>query len=134
MNKFKSALVDLLLRYLSKKPIARISSILTVAKLLDRDEWHSLQLAELRRVLVNEDGVWHRYLEELFREVDKRVLRKIVKCLLVNASLDARLRACEKKISLQYPMGDTDGSHKRMQSLLHRLLGRAIRQQTQPGV
>jgi len=95
MNKVRNTALDLLLRYLSSRPMERLPMMLNVAEKLDRGQMHAEQIQGLRALLLEEGGVWRRFARDLFRDVDVRMLRKFVECFVFNASLDGEALARE---------------------------------------
>ena len=60
MSKVRNTALDLLLRYLSSKPMERLPGMLMVAEKLDRGQMHAGQIQGLRALLLEEDGIWRR--------------------------------------------------------------------------
>ena len=104
MKKFRKTTVDLLLRYLSNNPMEKLPAIFTVAEQLDRDQIHAGQIKELRALLSDRQGMWYRFTENLFKEVNLHSLQKFVECFLLNASLDgaAIAREAEENTTVTY--------------------------------
>ncbi len=84
----KSIALDMLLKVLTANPMERLKTMLFLAQKLDRDKLHSSQLKAVSDALLDTGGVWYMFTESLFREVDIRVIQKVVEGLLVNGSLD----------------------------------------------
>lgn len=104
-KKIRSTAVDLLLRYLSSNPMGKLPAMLAVAEKLDRGQLHAPQIQVLRQVLTGEQSIWRGFIEDLFREVDIKVLQKLMECFVVNANLEgeARARAVETEYDCNVP-------------------------------
>ena len=88
MKKIRNAAVDLLLHYLSNNPMKKLRDICKLAQRLDRGKIHTNEIDGLREILSDPQGVWYRFTENLFAEVNPWCLRKFVECFLLNASLE----------------------------------------------
>lgn len=105
MKKIKNAALDMLLKYVATNPMERLPAILAIAMKLDRGNIHKGQIDTVREVLLDDQNVWYRFMEDIFADVDVRSLQKIVECFVVNASLDgeARARAAEEEYGCNIP-------------------------------
>jgi len=97
--------VNLMLSYVSDNPIEKLPRMFKIAEKLDRGKMHTQQINGLRPLLLSEDSVWRGYVESLCRDVDTRVLQKLVECFFINANLKrAELAAAaEKKYDCNIP-------------------------------
>lgn len=93
MNNIKKSTVNMLIRYLTNNPIEKLPRMFAIAQKLDWGNLHATQINALRKVLLDEDSVWHGFLVDLFRDVDIRILQKGIECFIVNAVLDGEKRA-----------------------------------------
>lgn len=98
MRRIQSAALDVLLRSLSSNPMDKLPGILSIAEKLDRRSIRSSEIQTLRQVLTDERSVWYQFTENLFRDVDRKSLLKVVECLLINASLIGATRARAAKV------------------------------------
>ena len=87
--------VELLIRYLSNKPLEKLPKMFSLVERLDRGNLHTTQIQAAKKALLDEESNWRRLVENLFREVDTRVLRKAMECFIVNANLLGGARAQE---------------------------------------
>ncbi|MBZ4670861.1 MAG: radical protein [Oscillospiraceae bacterium] len=104
MNIKKTA-VDLLLGYLSDKPMEKLPVMFSIAEKIDKEHLFEPQITAMKKALLEEDGNWRRLTEDLFNEVDLKVLQKLVSCFVVNENLEgwARSRAAEEKYDCNIP-------------------------------
>jgi uncharacterized Fe-S cluster-containing radical SAM superfamily protein len=105
MNMIKKTAAHLLLNYISDNPVDKLPKMFEIAEKLDRGNLHAAQIRALRNVLLDENNVWHGFVENLVRDVDTKLLQKFVECFIVNANLDGeeRARAVEKKYDCNVP-------------------------------
>lgn len=97
MKKVRNTALDLLLRYLSNDPMNKLPAILSIAQKLDRRQIHTTQIQELKRVLLDDQNIWHHFIRDLFEQVNLRSLQKLVECFAFNASLDGEAKAQESE-------------------------------------
>jgi len=105
MNKIQKTAAHLLLNYISDNPMEKLPKMFDIAEKLDRGNMHSTQINGLRKVLLDENNVWHTFVEKLFSEVDTKLIQKFVECFIVNANLEGFERTCEieKKYDCNVP-------------------------------
>lgn len=105
MNNLKTVALNKLLGYLANDPMKRIPAMLGLAEKLDRGKVNTNQLAAVRKELTDEESVWYRFMQDVFRDVDLYSIQQVVKCLLVNAGLDgsALVRGAEEKYDCNVP-------------------------------
>ena len=96
MKKVQKSAMNLILSYLSNKPLERIPAILNLAEVLDRRKINAATIRTLREVLCDEKSMWRGFLERLFKELDPKVIRKFVECFLINASLEGSAKEAEQ--------------------------------------
>jgi len=77
MNKLKKSVVDLVLRYLSSNPMDKLPELLNLAEKLDRGNLHASSIQAARKWLLDENGVWYHFVEDLFRDVDIKIIQKL---------------------------------------------------------
>jgi MoaA/NifB/PqqE/SkfB family radical SAM enzyme len=87
MKSVQKATVNLLLQYLSNNPMEKLPKMFTIAEKMDRDHLHATQISAMREAILDENGVWHRFAEDLFRDIDLKVLQKAMECFFINANL-----------------------------------------------
>lgn len=95
MNKIQKSAMNLILGYLSGKPLERIPAMLNLAETLDRKKLNTSAIRTLREVLCDTDSMWRGFTKRLFMELDPKVLRKVVECFIINASLEGSAVAAE---------------------------------------
>jgi len=95
MNKVQRSAMNLILGYLSSKPLERIPTILNLAETLDRKKLNTTAIRTLREVLCDENSIWRGFTERMFKELDPKVIRKVVECFMINASLEGSAIAAE---------------------------------------
>ncbi len=103
MNKLKKSVVDLVLRYLSSNPMDKLPELLNLAEKLDRGNLHASSIQAARKWLLDENGVWYHFVEDLFRDVDLKIIQKAVECFLINATLDSKARTLEAQYDCNIP-------------------------------
>jgi MoaA/NifB/PqqE/SkfB family radical SAM enzyme len=83
----------------------KLPVIFTIAQQLDRGKIHAKQIKELCSILSDPQGIWYKFMENLFEEVNTRSLQKFVECFLFNASFDGKLiiRETEQKYDCNIP-------------------------------
>jgi len=104
INEQKTA-VELLIRYLSNKPLKKLPKMFSLVEKLDRGKLYTSQIQAVKKALLDEDSNWRRLVENLFAEVDLKVLQKAMECFIVNANLlgGARARAAAEKYDCNIP-------------------------------
>ena len=95
MNKVQKSAMNLILGYLSGKPLERIPTMLNLAEMLDRKKLNTSAIQTLRKVLCDERSMWRGFTERLFKELDPLVIRKVVECFVINATLEGSAIAAE---------------------------------------
>jgi len=105
MNSVSKAAVHLLLNYVSNNPMEKIPIMFELAEKLDRGNLHAGQISTMRQILLDENSVWRTFVEAVVREVDTKLLKKVVECFFVNSNLEGeeRARAVEKKYNCNVP-------------------------------
>lgn len=105
MTNIKKTGVDLLLRYLASNPIKNLPKMITLAEKMDRGNIHTSQISEIRKVLLDENNVWYTFAENLFNEVDLKILQKFTESFLVNGNFngEAHLRELRTKYDCNVP-------------------------------
>ena len=105
MNFIKKVAVKALLNYVSDNPMQKLPKMFKLAEKLDRGHLYTKQISTMREVLLDENNVWHTFAENLLRDVDIKVIKKLVECFFVNANLDGAPRAvaAEKKYDCNIP-------------------------------
>jgi len=105
MNRIQKTAVNLLLEYISDDPVEKLPKMFEIAEKLDRGNLHTTQINALRNVLLDENNVWHTFVQDLFQDVDTKLIQKFVECFIVNANLLSaeRTRALEEKYDCNIP-------------------------------
>ncbi|HPZ65268.1 MAG TPA: radical SAM protein [Bacillota bacterium] len=105
MKSVQRAGVQLLLRYLSDRPLEKLPKMFDLAEKLDPGKQQAQKIQAIRSALLDEDSNWRRLTENLFQEVDKRVIRKLMESFMINANLFglSRKHALEEKYDCNIP-------------------------------
>jgi len=105
MNVIQKTALNMLLNYLSDNPMEKLPKIFDLAEKLDRGNLHATQINTLREVLLDENNIWHAFVEKLFQEVDIKLIKKFVECFIVNANFIGyeRGRTIEEKYDCNVP-------------------------------
>lgn len=105
MNRFQKTAVSLLLDYISDDPLGKLPKMFELAEKLDKGNLHTTQISALRNLLLDENNVWHTFVNNLIRDVDPKVVKKFVECFIVNANLEGEehARKIEKKYDCNVP-------------------------------
>ena len=105
MRKLRDVFLDLLLRYLITDPIAKLPTILSLVEKLEKGHIYEAEIRAAREALADETGVWRKFAERLFDEVDRNSLQKMVEGLVINASMvgGAHSRALEAEHGCNIP-------------------------------
>lgn len=105
MRKLRDVFLDLLLRYLITDPIAKLPTILSLVEKLEKGHIYEAEIRAAREALADETGVWRKFAERLFDEVDRNSLQKMVEGLVINASMvgGAHSRAFEAEHGCNIP-------------------------------
>jgi len=104
VNKIQKTAVNLLLNYLANNPMEKLPKMFEIAEKLDVGNLHATQINGLRSILL-ENEVWRGFVENLFKEVDTKILQKFVECFMINANLkgEEQARAIEAKYDCNVP-------------------------------
>lgn len=105
MNKIQKTAFNLMLDYVVDNPLEKLPKIIELAEKLDRGNLHTSLINGVRNIVLDEDNVWHTFVERMVKEVDPNALKKFVECFVVNAHLDGyeRGRKLEKKYDCNMP-------------------------------
>ncbi|HWR23511.1 MAG TPA: radical SAM protein [Feifaniaceae bacterium] len=105
MKAVQKTAVNLLLQYMSDNPMEKLPKMLEIAEKLDRDHLQATQIQAVKEALLDEEGVWHGFAEDVFRDIDIKVLKKAMECFFVNASLAGApvKKAMEEKYDCNIP-------------------------------
>ena len=115
------------LNYARKDPDKNLMNLLNLFEKADIKKVNRVTYENLHKVLDDPNNNWTRFIKRILFDVDSGVLDKFVP-VFMNIALNSyslRTQAIEK-IPLQYPMGNPDRSHSRLQPALQGLLGRGI--------
>lgn len=105
MKKIQKTAIDLLMRYLSDNPMEKLPKMFNIAEKLDRENLHAKHIEVMRTALLDETSNWYRLVDDLLREVDIKLLQKLVTSFVINANLEraARARAVEEQYDCNVP-------------------------------
>ncbi|HPB39831.1 MAG TPA: radical SAM protein [Flexilinea sp.] len=87
-SKVQNAMLSLLMGYLENDPMNKIPAILDLAEKMDTGHVHANSFKVVRRELTDKNGVWYQFTENLFNEVDPRVIKKAVTSFFFNGILN----------------------------------------------
>lgn len=87
MNTFQKTSVKLILRYLANNPMEKLPKMFSLAKKMDPDDLFTGQISTMEKVLQDENNVWYEFTENLFRDLDMKVIQKAVECFFINSNL-----------------------------------------------
>jgi MoaA/NifB/PqqE/SkfB family radical SAM enzyme len=65
----------------------KLPKMFTIAEKMDRDHLHATQIKAMREAVLDENSVWHQFVQDLFRDIDLKVLQKAMECFFINANL-----------------------------------------------
>ncbi|ABN06353.1 Radical SAM domain protein [Methanocorpusculum labreanum Z] len=85
------------LSYLDSDPDKNIPKLLKWVELLDKNNTLEGPLPTVKRVLSDKDGVWYKFITDLYTDIDPSVRKKIFENFIVNAVVLGR----DKKIKLR---------------------------------
>ncbi len=85
------------LSYLDSDPEKNIPKLLKWVELLDKNNTLEGPLPTVKRVLSDKDGVWYKFITDLYTDIDPSVRKKIFENFIVNAVVLGR----DKKIKLR---------------------------------
>lgn len=88
MSITQTATLNLLMSYLKNDPMSKLPAILDLAENMDQGHVHAGAFKAIREVLSDKDGVWYKFTENLFNDVDPRVLKKAITSFLFNGVLN----------------------------------------------
>lgn len=100
MKTIQKAGIDLLMRYVSNNPMEKLPGIFSIAEKLDQGNLHADKIKAIKAALLDEQSNWHQFAARLFKEVDTKILQKLVRNFFVNAHLSGAVRA--RHIESQY--------------------------------
>ncbi len=105
MNRLQKTTLNMLLNYISDDPLEKLPKVIELAEKLDRDNFHATQINTVRNVLLDKNNVWHTFVENLFSEVDTKLIKKLVECFIFNAHFEGRIQRQEasKKYGCNVP-------------------------------
>lgn len=87
MNPVQKKTVDLLLQYVATDPLEKLPMMFSMAEKLDKGGLHQSQIDVMKKEILNEDSIWRTFVEDLFKDVDVKLIQKAVECLFVNSNL-----------------------------------------------
>ncbi|MDR2162330.1 MAG: radical SAM protein [Clostridiales Family XIII bacterium] len=101
----KKEALGLLVKYLSGDPIKKLPAMFDLATKLDKEGLHASQIRIMREKLLTEGGPWNTFVKDLFVDVDAKLIRKLVECFFVSATIDKENTgvALEKKYNCNIP-------------------------------
>lgn len=95
MNTIQKSALNMLLNYVMDDPLGKLPRMLDLAEKLDKGNMHATQINGLRDILLDDNNVWHTFVEKLADEVDRKVIKKLVECFFINTHLIGYPRGVE---------------------------------------
>jgi len=95
MNTIQKSALNMLLNYVMDDPLGKLPRMLDLAEKLDKGNMHATQINGLRDILLDDNNVWHIFVEKLADEVDRKVIKKLVECFFINTHLIGYPRGVE---------------------------------------
>ncbi|WP_319377894.1 radical SAM protein [uncultured Methanocorpusculum sp.] len=96
-EKLQALGIKRVLSYLDSYPDKNIPKLLKWVELLDKNNTLEGPLPTVKRVLADKDGVWYKFITDLYTDIDPSVRKKIFENFIVNAVVLGR----DKKIKLR---------------------------------
>jgi uncharacterized Fe-S cluster-containing radical SAM superfamily protein len=90
--------ISLLLRYFTRNLLAKLPALFRLAERLDKGQLYEAQIRTLRALMSDERGVWYRFTDDLFKNMNRRCLRRLTESFLLNASLSGGAAAREAEL------------------------------------
>ncbi|MCB5245402.1 MAG: radical SAM protein [Candidatus Cloacimonadaceae bacterium] len=87
MKGVRKIAVDQLVNYLATDPIKKMPKIVSLAKKLDPKHQYDFYIDGIYNALMDEDGNWHKFTIDLFKEVNTKTIRKVAECFMVNSTM-----------------------------------------------
>lgn len=105
MKTLQKTAARLLTRYLANDPLEKLPRMFAVARRLDRDKLYVNLIRNMEQALLDERSNWRRLMTDILRDVDERLVERLVGSFIVNASLlgHARTRAAERALGCSVP-------------------------------
>jgi len=105
MKNVKTIALNQLINYIATDPLNKLPKIMELAKKLDRKGNYLQLFSVISAALSDENSHWHKLVENLFHNVDSKVIRKLAECFAINTTLVGKpIREKYKaKYSIQVP-------------------------------
>ena len=105
MKNVKTIALNQLINYIANDPLNKLPKIMELAKKLDRKGTYLKLFTVITDALSDETSHWHKFVENLFNNVDSKVIHKLAECFAINTTLVGRpIREKYKaKYSIQVP-------------------------------
>jgi MoaA/NifB/PqqE/SkfB family radical SAM enzyme len=105
MNKVQNFAVDLILRYLESDPLKKLPAVLALADKIDVGHMHAFKIQKMREILLDEKSVWRDFIDNIVKNTDKQVIRKVIDNLFIKGVLEGepRAREVESKYNCNIP-------------------------------
>jgi len=87
MKNVKTIALNQLINYIATDPLNKLPKIMELAKKLDRKGNYLQLFSVISAALSDENSHWHKLVENLFHNVDSKVIRKLAECFAVNTTL-----------------------------------------------
>ena len=87
MKNVKTIALNQLINYIATDPLNKLPKIMELAKKLDRKGNYLQLFSVISAALSDENSHWHKLVENLFHNVDSKVIRKLAECFAINTTL-----------------------------------------------
>lgn len=87
MKNVKTIALNQLINYIANDPLNKLPKIMELAKKLDRKGNYLKLFSVISAALSDENSHWHKFVENLFNNVDSKVIRKLAECFAINTTL-----------------------------------------------
>lgn len=106
MKNVKTIALNQLINYIATDPLNKLPKIMELAKKLDPNGNYLELFSVISAALSDENSHWHKLVENLFNNVDSKVIRKLAECFAINTTLVGKpIREKYKaKYSMQVPL------------------------------
>lgn len=87
MKDLRTSAINMIVNYIATDPLNKMNKIVSLAERLDRQDKYIGMIKEIRDALASEDSHWRLFVENLFNNVNTKMIRKIAEGFVVNSTL-----------------------------------------------
>ena len=102
--------IDTAVKKIGKDQKKELSKIMDMIKNYWADEKIDVNYDEIKEIMTDSDTALYQYLSRLFQELDSKVIRTTFQ----NLGFEAFVCGTTKRIAMQYPLADSNGSDQCM--------------------